>query len=581
MKKLLRYLKNYLKETIIGPFFKLLEASFELIIPLVVAQIIDIGIRNGDIGYIATRVLIMIGLGLVGLASSLTAQYFAAKAATGFATELRHSLFEHIQTLSFSEIDEIGTARLINRMTSDVNAVQSCVNMVIRLFLRSPFIVFGAMIMAFTIDVKCALIFCVAIPVLAVIVFGIMLASIPLYRKVQAGLDNILKITRENLTGTRVIRAFNREDDEIESFNRSNTSLRGVQLFAGKISALMNPVTFVVINVATVILLYAGAVKVDTGILTQGQVVALVNYMSQILVELIKLANLIIQVTKAVACANRIQEVFEIKAGMEFPEVSAGSRDDGYAVEFNNVSIAYRNAGAESLSNVDIKVKHGETIGIIGGTGSGKSTLVNMIPRFYDATKGEVLVDGVNVKDYTKEDLRNKVGIVMQKAVLFNGTIRDNMKWGKPDASDDEINEAIKNAQAEEFVSSKDGRLDYMIAQGGRNLSGGQKQRLTIARALVRKPSILILDDSASALDYATDAALRASIRKIGEKGGGKLTTFIVSQRTASLRSADRIIVLEDGAVAGIGTHDELLENCAVYREIYNTDSNKAAGGAR
>lgn len=581
MKKLLRYLKNYLKETIIGPFFKLLEASFELIIPLVVAQIIDIGIKDGDIGYIATRALIMIGLGLVGLASSLTAQYFAAKAATGFATELRHSLFEHIQTLSFSEIDEIGTARLINRMTSDVNAVQSCVNMVIRLFLRSPFIVFGAMIMAFTIDVKCALIFCVAIPVLAVIVFGIMLASIPLYRKVQSGLDNILKITRENLTGTRVIRAFNREDDEIESFNRGNTSLRGVQLFAGKISALMNPVTFVVINVATVILLYTGAVKVDTGILTQGQVVALVNYMSQILVELIKLANLIIQVTKAVACANRIQEVFEIKAGMEFPAVSAGSRDDGYAVEFNNVSIAYRNAGAESLSNVDIKVKHGETIGIIGGTGSGKSTLVNMIPRFYDATKGEVLVDGVNVKDYTKEDLRNKVGIVMQKAVLFNGTIRDNMKWGKPDASDDEINEAIKNAQAEEFVSSKDGRLDYMIAQGGRNLSGGQKQRLTIARALVRKPSILILDDSASALDYATDAALRASIRKIGEEGGGKLTTFIVSQRTASLRSADRIIVLEDGAVAGIGTHDELLGNCAVYREIYNTDSNKAAGGAR
>lgn len=581
MKKLLRYLKNYLKETIIGPFFKLLEASFELIIPLVVAQIIDIGIKDGDIGYIATRTLIMIGLGLVGLASSLTAQYFAAKAATGFATELRHSLFEHIQTLSFSEIDEIGTARLINRMTSDVNAVQSCVNMVIRLFLRSPFIVFGAMIMAFTIDVKCALIFCVAIPVLAVIVFGIMLASIPLYRKVQSGLDNILKITRENLTGTRVIRAFNREDDEIESFNRGNTSLRGVQLFAGKISALMNPVTFVVINVATVILLYTGAVKVDTGILTQGQVVALVNYMSQILVELIKLANLIIQVTKAVACANRIQEVFEIKAGMEFPEVSARSRDDGYAVEFNNVSIAYRNAGAESLSNVDIKVKHGETIGIIGGTGSGKSTLVNMIPRFYDATKGEVLVDGVNVKDYTKEDLRNKVGIVMQKAVLFNGTIRDNMKWGKQNASDDEINEAIKSAQAEEFVSSKDGRLDYMIAQGGRNLSGGQKQRLTIARALVRKPSILILDDSASALDYATDAALRASIRKIGEKGGGKLTTFIVSQRTASLRSADRIIVLEDGAVAGIGTHDELLGNCAVYREIYNTDSNKAAGGAR
>ena len=581
MKKLLIYLKNYMKETIIGPLFKLLEASFELIVPLVVASIIDVGIKDGDTGYIVTRVLVLIALGVVGLACALTAQYFAAKAATGFATELRHSLFSHIQTLSFSEIDEIGTAKLINRMTSDVNAVQSCVNMVIRLFLRSPFIVFGAMIMAFTIDVKCALIFCVAIPVLMIIVFGIMLATIPLYRKVQTRLDNILKITRENLTGTRVIRAFNRENDEIENFNEGNKALRSVQLFAGKVSALMNPVTFVVINVAMVVLIYTGAVKVDMGILQQGQVVALVNYMSQILVELIKLANLIIQVTKALASANRIQEVFEIEPGMSFPENSPAPVVTEYAVEFRNASITYKNGGAEALSDIDFKVKRGETIGIIGGTGSGKSSLVNMIPRFYDATAGEVVVDGVNVKDYTRDDLRSKIGIVMQKAVLFNGTIRDNMRWGNKEASDEEIMEAVHNAQAEEFVCSKEGKLDYMIAQGGRNLSGGQKQRLTIARALVKKPSILILDDSASALDYATDAALRASIKDLGAKSGGKLTTFIVSQRTASLRSADRIIVLEDGRIAGIGTHDELLESCEIYREIYNTDSNKEAGGAR
>ncbi len=577
VKKLLIYLKNYKKETILGPLFKLLEASFELIVPLVVASIIDVGIANNDMGYITTRALILIGLGLVGLGCSITAQYFAAKAATGFATELRHSLFDHIQSLSFSEIDQVGTSQLINRMTSDVNSVQGCVNMVIRLFLRSPFIVFGAMIMAFTVDVRCALIFCVAIPLLMVIIFGIMLATIPLYKKVQSRLDNILKITRENLNGTRVIRAFDREKDEIDNFNEGNGALRKVQLFAGRISALMNPVTFAVINIAMVILIYSGAVRVNIGAITQGQVVALVNYMSQILVELIKLANLIIQVTKAMASANRIQEIFEIESGMDFPEKSAEETDSPYAVEFDNVALTYKNGGAEALSNIDFKVRKGETIGIIGGTGSGKSSLVSMIPRFYDATKGCVRVDGVDVRNYTKEDIRNKVGIVMQKAVLFNGTIRDNMRWGDDDATDEEIMEAVNAAQAAEFVNEKDGRLDYMIAQGGRNLSGGQRQRLTVARALVKKPEILILDDSSSALDYATDAKLRASIKELAAKSGGTMTTFIVSQRTASLRNADRIIVMDDGKIVGIGTNDELLESCEIYREIYGTDSNAQA----
>ncbi len=574
MKSLLKYLKNYIKESILGPLFKLLEASFELIVPLVVASIIDKGIANGDNSYIVTRVIFMIGLGVIGLTCSLTAQYFAAKAATGFATELRHSLFGHIQTLSFSEIDEVGTAKLITRMTSDVNAVQGCVNMVLRLFLRSPFIVLGAMIMAFTIDVKCALIFCIAIPALAVVVFGIMLISIPMYRKVQSGLDRILKITRENLNGTRVIRAFNRQQSEIDDFNDGNVSLTKIQMMAGKISTLMNPITFVIINVAMVILIHTGAIRVDNGILTQGQVVALVNYMSQILVELIKLANLIIQVTKAFASANRIKEIFSVKSTMEFPMESAIAAPSEYAVEFNNVGLAYKNSGAESISNVNIKVRHGQTIGIIGGTGSGKSSLVNLIPRFYDATSGEVMIDGVNVKNYTKEQLRDKVGVVMQKAVLFNGTIRENIKWGKPEASDEEVNKAVELAQASEFVNEKPGQLDYMIEQGGRNLSGGQKQRLTIARALVKNPEILILDDSSSALDYATDARLRGAIKNLGKN----ITTFIVSQRTASLRNADQIIVLEDGAVAGVGTHDELIDSCEVYREIYNTDGNKTGG---
>ena len=577
MKKLLVYLKNYIKESILGPLFKLLEATFELIVPLVVAMIIDTGIATGDKNYVIARVLILVLLGVVGLACSLTAQYFAAKAACGFATELRHSLFKHIQEFSFSEIDEIGTSGLITRMTSDVNAVQGCVNMVLRLFLRSPFIVFGAMIMAFTIDVKCALIFCVAIPALAVVVFAVMIASIPLYKKVQGGLDRVLKTTRENLTGTRVVRAFNKQQNEIENFNGSNDALTKVQLFAGRISSLMNPITFVIVNVAMVVLIYTGAIQVDNGILKQGEVVALVNYMSQILVELVKLASLIIQITKALACAHRIEDILDTKSGMEFPEHTSKNTESEYAVEFNNVCLTYKNAGAESLSNIDFKVKKGETIGIIGGTGSGKSSLVNMIPRFYDATVGEVKVNGINVKEYTKEDLRELVGIVMQKAVLFNGSIRDNIRWGKNDASDQQIMKAIRDAQAEEFVLDKEGVLDFKIAQGGRNLSGGQRQRLTIARALVKEPQILILDDSASALDYVTDSKLRQAIRDLGRD----MTTFIVSQRTASIRNADKIIVLEDGEIAGIGTHDELLKHCEIYQEIFNTDGNKAAGGVK
>lgn len=578
MKRLLVYLKHYVKETILGPLFKLLEASFELIVPLVVAQIIDVGIASEDNSYIITRVLIMIALGIVGLVCALSAQYFAAKAATGFATELRHALFEHIESLSFSEIDEIGTAQLINRMTTDVNSVQSCVNMVIRLFLRSPFIVFGAMIMAFTVDVKCALIFCVAIPVLTCIVFGIMLVSIPLYRKVQAGLDKILKITRENLNGTRVIRAFNREEAEIKEFNDKNAVLTAIQIFSGKVSALMNPITFVVINIAMVLLIYYGAVRVDNGILKTGMVIALVNYMSQILVELVKLANLIIQVTKAFASANRINEVFDTVSTMEFKDEMPAPVNTEYAVEFNNVELVYKNAGDKSLENIDFKVKKGETIGIIGGTGSGKSSLISLIPRFYDVTGGSVKVDGTDVRDYTKEQIRNKVAVVMQKAVLFSGSIKENMKWGKPDATDEEIENALSTAQALDFVKDKEGGIQYQISQGGRNLSGGQRQRLTIARAVVKNPDILILDDSASALDYATDAKLRLAIKELGEKKNGSLTTFIVSQRTASIRNADKIIVMDDGRMAGMGTHEELLKNCEIYQEIFDTDSNREGG---
>lgn len=575
MKKLLVYLKNYIRESIFGPLFKLLEATFELIVPLVVKMIIDYGIGGEDRTYIITRVLILVLLGVVGLVCSITAQYFAAKAATGFATELRSALFKHIQGFSFTEIDEMGTASLITRITTDVNSVQGCVNMVLRLFLRSPFIVFGAMIMAFTIDVKCALIFCVGIPALAIVVFAIMLVSIPLYKKVQKRLDNVLKITRENLAGTRVIRAFNRQESEINAFNEANDELSKIQVFAGRISALMNPITFVVVNIAMVVLIYTGAIRVDGGILTKGDVVALVNYMSQILVELVKLASLIIQITKAMSSANRIEEVFDKSSSMEFPAQSQKPCNSQYAVEFDNVCLTYKNGGSEALTGIDFKVKKGETIGIIGGTGSGKSSIVNMIPRFYDATVGEVRINGINVKNYAKEDIRNMIGIVLQKSVLFNGSIRDNMKWGRDNATDEEIIKALKDAQAYDFVMEKEGGLDYKVAQGGRNLSGGQKQRLAIARALVKNPQILILDDSASALDYVTDSKLRAAIKELGND----ITTFIVSQRTASIRNADKIIVLEDGEVAGIGTHDELLRTCEIYQEIYNTDGNKAAGG--
>ena len=568
MKKLLVYLKAYKKETILAPLFKMLEASFELFVPLVIAAIIDTGIENKDVPYIVRMAIVLVVLAVVGLTCSLTAQYFSAKAAVGFAAKLKSALFAHIESLSFKEIDTLGTSTLITRMTSDINQVQSGVNLVLRLFLRSPFIVFGAMIMAFTIDVKAALIFVVAIPLLAIVVFGIMLVSIPLFKKVQGALDSVLGITRQNLTGVRVIRAFNKEQSEIENFDEKNAVLTGLQKFVGKISALMNPVTFIIVNGAIATLIWVGAIRVDAGILSQGQVVALVNYMSQILVELVKLANLIITVTKAVACGNRIQSVFEIKPSMEEGSRKySASSEDGYAVEFRNVNLCYNDGADNSLTGIDFSVKKGETVGIIGGTGSGKSSLVGLIPRFYDATQGQVLVDGVNVNEYSFDELREHVGIVMQKAVLFKGTIRENLKWGKNDATDEELWAAIDAAQAREFVETKEGGLDFEIAQGGKNLSGGQKQRLTIARALVRKPDILILDDSASALDYATDAKLRAAIAALP----GNMTVFIVSQRTASIMHADKIIVLDDGQMVGMGTQEELLENCEVYKEIYNS----------
>ena len=584
MKKLLVFLKDYKKETILSPLFKMLEAGFELFVPLVMAAVIDKGIYREDVPYVLKMGLILVLLGLIGLTCSITAQYFAAKAAVGFSTQLKHSLFEHLQKLSFTEIDTLGTSTMITRMTSDVNQVQNGVNMVLRLFLRSPFIVFGAMIMAFTIDVKAALIFVVAIPLLSVVVFGIMMITMPLYKKVQAGLDKVLGRTRENLTGVRVIRAFYKEEQEIEAFEQSNSELTDIQLFVGKLSALTNPVTFIIVNVATVALIYTGAVRVDTGYITQGEVVALVNYMSQILIELIKLANLIITITKALACANRIQGVFEIQSGMEWKEKkgneehkeSEGCRNiEGnvhcidstaqYVVEFDHVALTYSGAGAESLSDIDFKVKKGQTIGVLGGTGSGKSSLVHLIPRFYDATKGSVKIDGKDVKDFSMEELRDKIGMVMQKAVLFQGSIRDNLAWGKQDATTEEMNRALEISQAKEFVDAKPGGLDEPIAQGGKNLSGGQRQRLTIARAVVKQPEILILDDSASALDYATDAKLRKAIREMGDG----TTVFIVSQRTSSIQHADQIIVLDDGRMVGHGTHEELLEICEVYKEIH------------
>lgn len=566
MTRLIKYLKNYKLESILGPLFKLLEASFELLVPLVMANIIDIGIKTADKAYIAKMAGIMVILGVVGLICSLTAQYFAAKAAVGFGTELRYELFKHINKLSYSEIDEVGSSTLIARMTSDINQVQSGVNLVLRLFLRSPFIVFGAMIMAFTIDFKAALIFVLAIPLLSLVVFGIMLISMPLYTKVQRQLDKVLLLTKENLTGTRVIRAFNREEEEERQFSAESEMLTKFQLFVGKISALLNPITYIIINGSIIGLVWIGGIQVNEGIITQGAVIALVNYMSQILVELIKLANLIITFTKSLSCANRINQVFEMEPGIEDNKDCDVSKKapDSLSVEFRNVSFAYKGSKEEALTDISFKAEAGQTVGIIGGTGSGKSTLVNLIPRFYESVKGDVLINGFDVSDYPLEKLRAKIGIVPQKAVLFRGTIKDNLRWGKKDANDREMYEALKASQAMEFVERLDGKLDYSISQGGKNLSGGQKQRLTIARAIVKKPEILILDDSASALDFATDANLRRSIYTMESK----MITFIVSQRVSTVRDADLILVLDDGRLAGKGKHSDLLENCEVYKEI-------------
>ena len=567
MRKLLIYLKDYKKESVLAPLFKMLEAIFELFVPLVMSAVIDVGIKNSVKPYIIRMCLVLVALGLIGLACSITAQYFAAKAACGFATKLRHSLFDHIQSFSFSEMDAIGTSTLITRMTSDINQVQNGVNMTLRLFLRSPFVVFGSMIMAFTISIKAALIFVIAIPLLSAVVFGIMYMSIPLYKNVQSNLDDVLRITHENLTGSRVIRAFHKEDNEIEQFENSNNSLSKLQIYVGKISALMNPITYTIINIAIVALIWTGAIQVNIGNISQGNVVALVNYMSQILVELVKLANLIVLINKAIACGNRVESVFEINSSLIEPEKPAvvGEKLPETVVSFDHVSLKYKNSSQDSLTDINFDVKRGETIGIIGGTGSGKSSLVNMLPRFYDYTGGQLKIDGIDVKDYAVDDLRNKIGVVMQKAVLFKGTIRENLKWGNPDASDADLMEALETAQAAEVVQGKENGLDAEVAQGGKNFSGGQKQRLTIARALVRKPEILILDDSASALDYATDAALRKAIRDMKNSP----TVFIVSQRAASILYADKIIVLDDGKVVGIGKHNELLESCPVYQEIY------------
>lgn len=586
MKKLLCYLKGYEKETVLAPLFKMLEALLELFVPLVMAAVIDTGIAHRDSLYIVKMCLLLVALGAVGLACSVTAQFFAAKAATGFSTKLRHELFSHIQGLSYTEMDKIGTATLIARMTSDVNQVQNGVNMFLRLFLRSPFIVFGAMVMAFTVDVKAAFVFVVTIPLLSVVVFGIILWTLPLYRKVQGRLDRVLGLTRENLSGARVIRAFNKEEDEKRRYREENDALAGLQKFVGGISGLMNPLTCVIINGAVIALLYTGAFRVDSGVLTQGEAIALVNYMSQILVELVKMANLTVTLTKAAACGNRVQDVLETKSSMEFlPETGmqaqgcTGKALDGRAVvtdaetavEFKHVSLTYAGAGSEALTDISFSVKKGETMGIIGGTGSGKTSIVNLIPRFYDATKGGVFVDGRNVKGYTKDALREKVGIVPQKAALFAGTIAENLRWGKKEASEEELWRALEISQAKEFVEKKEGGLNADVLQGGKNLSGGQRQRLTIARALVRRPEILILDDSASALDFATDAALRRALRTMD----GAPAVFIVSQRTSSIRHADKILVLEDGHMAGLGTHEELLKTCPVYQEIHYSQFDK------
>ena len=578
MKQILKYLKEYKKECICAPLFKLLEASFELIVPLVMAAIIDNGITASDKPYIWKMGGVLVLLAAVGLVSSVTAQYFAAKAAVGFSTKLRHILFEKIESLSFSKMDTVGTSTLITRMTSDINQVQSGVNLVLRLFLRSPFIVFGAMAMAFTVNVRAAMVFVVTIPLLSIVVFSVMAASLPLYKKVQSSLDTVLSHTRENLEGTRVIRAFNKQNDEIDSFNRDNGFLTNMQQVVGRISALTNPLTFIIINIATIAVIVSGGKQVYAGILTQGEVVALVNYMSQILVELIKLANLIVQATKAVACGNRIADVLSIPS--KLPEKNPkliGAKDGAPEVEFDHVCMTYEGAADETLTDISFTVQKGQTIGIIGGTGSGKSSLVNLIPRFYDATKGTIRIQGNDINDYDAVQLRDKIGVVMQKAVLFAGTIADNLRWGKNDATEEEMWKALDIAQATEVVKGKEGGLDYMIEQGGKNLSGGQKQRLTIARAVVKDPDILILDDSASALDFATDASLRAALKNMH----GDKTIFIVSQRTSSIQFADNIIVLDDGQMVGFGPHEELLETCETYKEIYDSQFKKESDMTR
>ena len=576
------YLKDYKKESILAPLFKLLEAFFELMVPLVMANIIDYGISNRNMGYIGKMGLLLLLLGVVGLASSITAQFFAAKAAVGFSTKLRQALFDHIEDLSFTDIDKAGTSTMITRMTSDVNQVQSGINMTLRLFLRSPIIVFGAMIMAFTIDVKCALIFVVAIPLLSIVVFGIILSTIPMYKKVQSRLDQVLGITRENLTGVRVIRAFHQEAKEEERFRENNEALSAMQIFVGKISACMNPVTYVIVNGAIIALIYTGAVQVNIGNLSQGEVVAIINYMNQILVELVKLANLIVTMTKALACAERVASVFDIGADAAY----VGAQDQKLAdkvdksapfLDFKHVSLTYQGAGAPTLQDMNFTVNRGDTVGIIGGTGSGKTSLVNLIPGFYPATEGEILLEGRDIRTMSDEELRGRIGVVPQKAVLFKGTVRSNLQWGKPDATEEEMWKALELAQASEVVDGKPGKLDATVAQNGKNFSGGQRQRLTIARALVREPEILILDDSASALDYATDAKLRAALRTLEDK----TTTFIVSQRASTIRHADKIIVLDDGEIAGVGTHDELLKDCTVYQEIYYSQYPEQRGGVR
>ena len=573
MKSLLKYLKDYKKETVLAPFFKMLEALFELFVPLVMAAIIDTGIAGNDKPYIFQMSGILIALGLIGLVCSITAQYFSAKAACGCAAKLKNALFEKMQAMTFTEMDHVGASTMINRMTTDVNQVQTGINMVLRLFLRSPFIVFGAMIMAFTVNAKAALVFVVVIPVLSVIVFGIMLVTIPLYKNVQGQLDNVLEKTRENLAGIRVIRAFGKEEEEIREFEARNNALTRFQQYVGKISALMNPVTYVLINIAIAVLIYVGAIQVNVGILTQGAVVALYNYMSQILVELIKLANLIITMTKSAASAQRIETIFKVSKGKKEIEILPEGNTEAKVV-FDHVTLAYENAGENTLTDIDFIVNSGDTIGIIGGTGSGKTSLVHLIPGFYPVKQGAVYVDGKNVKSYEEGELRDKIGIVMQKSVLFKGTIRENMLWGNENATDEEIIQAIETAQGKDILEKKENGLDEEIEQGGRNLSGGQKQRLCIARALVRKPEILILDDSASALDYATDAALRKSLKNLSYHP----TTFIVSQRTSSIMHADKIIVLDDGHMVGIGTHEELLQTSSVYKEIYDSQFKKDSG---